>query len=77
MTLLQRARQEHSRSGFIETKREHGTSIFLSWWSDHSGTLYELRHGLYGGKTVLRHFVPAEARLQLKTTPFGMLRATR
>jgi len=102
MTLLQRARQEHSRSGFIETKRESaehyddgsrhvdcanyegsvftcacgegfiekselvahiaehkpvGASLFLSWWSDHSGTLYEVRHGLYGGKTILSCFV--------------------
>jgi len=53
MTLLSRARQEHSRSGYIETRREHGTSLFLSWWSNSSGTLYEIRHGLYGGRVIL------------------------
>jgi hypothetical protein len=103
MTLLQRARQEHSRSGFIETRfdarckncghvkshhedrygceiegpdvwvsgvnndalvasgpcgcksfeaEEIGTSLFLSWWADWSGTTYEIRHGLYGGRVV-------------------------
>jgi hypothetical protein len=58
--LLQRARKEHSRSGYIETRCEHGTSLFLSWWTDHDGTLYQLRHGLYGGKVILKHFVPSQ-----------------
>lgn len=67
--LLERARKEHSRSGYIETRRENGTSLFLSWWSDMTGTLYELRHGLYGGKTILIcNTEPLKRRIDLERT---------